>query len=249
MAPGNLPTSVPEGRDPAELVTRASKPLRIEPISHDDTAAPVATSIKVTDAAASAAQTADSTPASTVVPSEAPGKLSITPFVLTEAPQEAEPSAAKPTSVPATPPVSAELVPVTTEPQPAEVPKADPPAELEPAPEAQPAPAAEPSEELAEEPTDGGTDKQLPANQAIDDAKKKEDEAKAAKVAEQEKIIASRKFYLPTSTTKQRRGFWVAVLLVVIVLLLAAVWLDVALDAGIVHISGLHPLTHLFNLS
>jgi hypothetical protein len=249
MAPDNLPTSVSQGRDPAELVTRASKPLRIEPISHDDTAASVATSIKVTDAAAPAAQTTDPTPVSTVVPSETPGKLSITPFVLTEAPQEVEPSASEPTSVSAAPSASAESVLVTTESQTVEVPKTDHPAEPEPAPEASPASTAEPSEEIAEEPTDGGTDKQLPANQAIEDAKKKEEEAKAAKVAEQEKIIASRKFYLPISTAKQRRGFWVAVLLVVIVLLLAAVWLDVALDAGIVHIGGLHPLTHMFNLS
>lgn len=89
-------------------------------------------------------------------------------------------------------------------------------------------------------------DGQLAPNKTLDDAKKKADDAEAARVAEQEQIIASRRYYLPVTNTDARRGAARSLLVLLLVLVLTAVWFDVVLDAGILHIGGLQPLTHFF---
>ncbi len=90
-------------------------------------------------------------------------------------------------------------------------------------------------------------DGQLAPNQAVDQAKRKEEDAKLTRLAEEEKIIASKQYYLPISgVEKQRRSLDRVVLALVIVVLLCLVWLDVVLDAGIIKLGGIQPLTHLF---
>jgi hypothetical protein len=124
------------------------------------------------------------------------------------------------------------------------------PAAPEPAPSQPAAPAPSPS--LADTPgqTDGqeapGDDKQLAASKTLEDAKKKEEEEKAARAAEQEKIIESKKYYLPIHSAKDSRDLHLALVLLLAVIVLGLVWLDIALDAGIIKIDGLHALTHFF---
>lgn len=92
------------------------------------------------------------------------------------------------------------------------------------------------------------TDGQLAPNQAVDQSKRKEDDAKLTRLAEEEKLIASKQFYLPISgVEKQRRSLDRFVLVFVLVLFLALVWLDIVLDAGILKIGGIQPLTHFFH--
>ena len=80
----------------------------------------------------------------------------------------------------------------------------------------------------------------------MEKAKREEDEAKAARQAEEEKIIASKQYYLPMSTVEQRRGLDRVLLVFALVLLVALVWADIVLDAGIIHLGGVHALTHFF---
>lgn len=94
---------------------------------------------------------------------------------------------------------------------------------------------------------DSESDTQLAPNQALEEAKRKEEEAQTARLAEQEKIVASRQYYLPMSTVEQRRGLDRVLLILAMVLILALVWADVVLDAGIIHVAGIHALTHFFH--
>ena len=132
------------------------------------------------------------------------------------------------------------------------------PAETQPAPEPTPAPAASaattPEEKPAEEDPelddsdeDTGSSTQLAPNQALEQAKRKEEDAKAARQAEEEKIVTSKQFYLPMSVAKERRGLNRVLLILALVLVLALVWADIVLDAGIIHIGGLHALTRFFS--
>lgn len=90
------------------------------------------------------------------------------------------------------------------------------------------------------------TDSQLAPNQALDIARKKADDAQAAREAEQEKIIASKQYYLPVRALAKRRVNRRALALLVLVVIVAAVWLDLVLDAGIIRLGVIHPLTHFF---
>lgn len=106
-------------------------------------------------------------------------------------------------------------------------------------PETKPEPESTPDEV-------DSTDEQLPASQVLEDEKRKKEEEAAQLVAEQEKIIASKRYYLPIQKRGRKRGVVRAMLALVLVLLLSLIWLDVVLDAGIVHIPGLHALTNFF---
>lgn len=113
-----------------------------------------------------------------------------------------------------------------------------------PAPAPSPAPAVPDTDDDDDDEED--TDGQLAPNQALDVAKRKEEDAKATRLAEQEKIIESKQYFLPIDAVEKRRGLERFVLLLVVVILLALIWLDIALDAGILRIGGVHALTHFF---
>lgn len=104
-------------------------------------------------------------------------------------------------------------------------------------------PAAQTSVPDDEDDADG----QLAPNQAIDQAKRKEDDEKLARLTEQEKIIESKQFYLPINVVEKRRSLDRVILLFVLVLLLALIWIDIVLDAGILRLGGIQPLTHFFH--
>lgn len=61
------------------------------------------------------------------------------------------------------------------------------------------------------------------------------------------KLIESKKYFLPINAVEHRRSARFAAVGIILALVLAAAWVDVALDAGLIHISGLKPVTHLFS--
>jgi hypothetical protein len=121
-------------------------------------------------------------------------------------------------------------------------PAAGPPAEKEDA--AKPA-AKEPEkpdikESETEEPDQ--PDKVKPAQEA---------EAEAAKAAEHdaaiEKLIEGKQYYLPINSIEKRRSKRFVAGGILLSLLLIVAWADIALDAGLIQVSGIKPLTHFFS--
>lgn len=77
------------------------------------------------------------------------------------------------------------------------------------------------------------------------------EEAKAAEQAKHDatiqKLIDSKQFYLPINSVEKRKTKRFVVLGIILSLLLAFAWTDIALDAGLVQISGIKPVTHFFS--
>ena len=82
---------------------------------------------------------------------------------------------------------------------------------------------------------------------ATDEPQKEADQAQQAAQAAQEKVITSKQYYLPISNGDRRRDTRTALLILMLVLIGTLVWLDLVLDAGIVHIPGIHAVTHIFS--
>ena len=62
-----------------------------------------------------------------------------------------------------------------------------------------------------------------------------------------QKLVTEKRYFLPINTQEKRRTKHFIILGVVLILLLAAAWADIALDAGLIHLDGVRPLTHLFS--
>lgn len=110
----------------------------------------------------------------------------------------------------------------------------------EPLPLLQPeAPHKSSANPIGDAPKDGAlvTDKDL----ADDEDEVDENEAKI------QKLVLEKRYFLPINSQEKRRTDRFVVLGIVLILLLVAAWADIALDAGLVHIDGLKPLTHLFS--
>ena len=137
--------------------------------------------------------------------------------------------------------------------------KPDPDEATETPEAAKPAPAVEASEKTAapatapkadETPTatdsiaDNPNDKKDPGNQKTMDAEEAE---RAAHEQAVQKLIDSQKYALPIKTVEQRRSQHVIILGVVLMIILVAAWLDIALDAGLVHLHGVKAVTHFFS--
>lgn len=120
-------------------------------------------------------------------------------------------------------------------------------------------PKLQPLEEPKEQPTkpDKKEDKQptKEAPQAPEAQNTEPPEEKPEKeVAEQpgrdaavEELINSRKYELPINAVEKRKAKHFVVLGVLLAVLLALAWADIALDAGLVHINGIQPVTHFFS--
>ena len=89
--------------------------------------------------------------------------------------------------------------------------------------------------------TEGDAQKAL--SKADEEAARKE----AERQAELQKLIESKKFYLPIDRKGKRRTKWHVILGVILILILVVVWVDVALDSGMIHIAGVKPYTHFFS--
>lgn len=92
---------------------------------------------------------------------------------------------------------------------------------------------------ISEAPKDGAL---VTAKDLIDD----ESEADEA-AANIQKLVIEKRYFLPINTQEKRRTKHFIILGIVLILLLALAWADIALDAGLIQIDGVKPLTHLFS--
>jgi hypothetical protein len=60
-------------------------------------------------------------------------------------------------------------------------------------------------------------------------------------------LVASGEYFLPISTVEKRRSRNFVASGVILSVLLLVLWVDIALDAGIIDLGGLKPLTHFFS--
>lgn len=100
---------------------------------------------------------------------------------------------------------------------------------------------------VSEESADGA-----PAEDGANTASKAEADTAAleAKIKQEEAInqlVDSREFYLPINAVERHRSKVISLLGLLLIVLLAVVLADLLLDSGVVHISGVHPVTHFFS--
>lgn len=148
----------------------------------------------------------------------------ITPTVTTEEPElETKPADVQP----------------ETKPEPAaETSKAEPEAKPEAVPAATETPKADqPSEEAA------STD--VPDKAAVDEeaAAKAEAEHDAAI----QKLVDSHNYFLPINALEKRKSKRFVALGILLALLLTVAWVDIALDAGLIQLGSIKPVTHFFS--
>jgi hypothetical protein len=146
------------------------------------------------------------------------------------------PESEKKPESPTPPPASKE----TTPPPPA-------PATAAAAPQEAEKPAQAEREAATENPT--GEEDKSSGDQAAEVANQE-----AAAEAEQtkhdeslQKLIDGKQYFLPINSVEKRRTKRFVMLGVVLALLLAVTWVDVALDAGLVQLGRLKPVTHFFS--
>lgn len=65
--------------------------------------------------------------------------------------------------------------------------------------------------------------------------------------AELDGLVENKDYFLPINTATQKRTKNFVVIGVVVSILLVAVWVDLALDAGLIKIGGFKALTHIFS--
>ena len=83
--------------------------------------------------------------------------------------------------------------------------------------------------------------------EAADAAAKKAAEDEAKHDAAVEQIAESKQYFLPIKTEEQRKTARFALLGTLLIVVLGLTWLDVALDAGLVQLGSVKPLTHFFS--
>lgn len=97
--------------------------------------------------------------------------------------------------------------------------------------------------------TDDETDDKSKSKADVDNKLNEVADREAAKTKhdqEVEKLVESKKYFLPINSVEKRRSKRVVAFGVVLSILLIVAWLDIALDAGLVKLGGLKPLTHFF---
>lgn len=71
--------------------------------------------------------------------------------------------------------------------------------------------------------------------------------AQAKRDEQVQKLIDSKKYYVPVNAVEKRRTKRVIALGVVLAIILALAWVDIALDAGLIQIDNVKPVTHFFS--
>ena len=91
-------------------------------------------------------------------------------------------------------------------------------------------------------------DESEPADIIMDpDAETKEAEEALAKEEAIQKMVDSREFYLPINAIEQKRTQRFIALGIVLSIVLVLAWIDISLDAGLVHLGSIKPVTHFFS--
>lgn len=129
----------------------------------------------------------------------------------------------------------------TTKPEPEPEKVVEPPPSAAPADEPEAAPEPQPEavedDEEKDQPLAKGSAQQLEAEAAT-----------AAKhQADVEKLADSEQYYLPINTVEKRRSRRFVAIGIILSLLLVVAWADIALDAGLVHVNSVKPVTHFFS--
>lgn len=62
-----------------------------------------------------------------------------------------------------------------------------------------------------------------------------------------QKLIATRQYFLPINAVEKRRSKRFVALGIMLSLILAVAWVDVALDASLIHLGGIKSITHFFS--
>ena len=103
--------------------------------------------------------------------------------------------------------------------------------------------------------TDGAESKPAEADtgEATSQSKEKAKQAEAEtnqeaqRQAAIDKLADSKKYYLPINAVEKRRSRRFVILGIILSLLLIVAWADIALDAGLIHVNGIKPVTHFFS--
>jgi hypothetical protein len=112
-------------------------------------------------------------------------------------------------------------------------------------------PASESAKETAESETadeaPDKTDKTAPMSpEEQEAAAKKVEEEKTEHTAAIQKLVDNEQYFLPINSVESRKVKRFIALGAALIILLAVAWVDVALDAGLVQLGGLKPVTHFF---
>ena len=161
-----------------------------------------------------------------------------------------EPHAETDTEEPKPPEPTEEIKKEAPKPEPKSEPEARPGKE-EPTPPTEPVKHEAPAEPETDKDNDVDAD-ELGNKAKISEAdKRKAEEAAAQKEAvhqaELQKIVVSKEYFLPINAVEKRRTKRFSILGIILILLLAVAWADLSLDAGIISIHGIKPLTHFFS--
>lgn len=122
------------------------------------------------------------------------------------------------------------------------------PQEENPVPVEKPAPPEEPVEKS--EPANPETPEGNPAAPKDKNNPKQSEIESAEHVqhqAEIDKLVDSKKYFLPINAVEKRRSRRFVAAGILLSLLLIAAWVNIALDAGLIEINGIKPLTHFFS--
>ncbi len=135
-----------------------------------------------------------------------------------------------------------------------EVPALDKPStkpDLHPSAEAVTASDAVKSAHQAEEPklADDQVSQDENASPAAQTAEQEEVEAdkQAKHDAEIQKLVEAKQYFLPINSVEQRRTKRFVVLGILLSLLLGLAWVDIALDASLIQVGSVKPITHFFS--
>ena len=115
------------------------------------------------------------------------------------------------------------------------------PQEKEPA--TKPAPVHFAAPESEEAPSDDTPAPSLTPDEELEAAATKATERDAAL----QKLVDSKQFFLPINSVEKRRTKRVVVIGILLSIVLVLLWLDVALDANLIQIPGINPVTHFFS--
>lgn len=125
---------------------------------------------------------------------------------------------------------------------------ADVPSSDDPASGLQPGRSYDETETASGEADGGGADTGAPEQIELDSkGKPKTKEKKSGELSsEQQKAIENGEYFLPITTAETKRLRREIVFATLFVTILIVVWLDIMLDAGLLTINGIHPVTNFF---
>lgn len=86
-----------------------------------------------------------------------------------------------------------------------------------------------------------------PSTKSVTEADEEELAAQEKHDAAIQKLIDSKQYELPINSVERRRSKRVVALGVILSILLVLLWVDIALDASLIQVDGIKPVTHFFS--